>query len=84
MHTWKKFLKLQDKRLREQKRSLELNINHPLIHKIKSIFETDTTNPILKDYSELLFDLAVISEGGKIEDPAHFNKLLADMMLKAI
>ena len=79
-----KILKASGQKTPEQKRSLELNINHPLIHKIKSIFETDTTNPILKDYSELLFDLAVISEGGKIEDPAHFNKLLADMMLKAI
>jgi len=31
-----------------------------------------------------LYDLAVIGEGGKIEDPSRFNKLVADLMAEAI
>lgn len=67
-----------------QKRSLELNINHPLIAKMKNIFETDTTNPILKDYSEILLDIAIVSEGGKIDNPARFSQLIGDVMAKSI
>jgi len=52
--------------------------------KIKELFETDTTNPVLKDYSELLYDIAVISEGGKLDNPAKFSKQLGDLMTKAI
>ncbi|MBF0233670.1 MAG: molecular chaperone HtpG [Desulfamplus sp.] len=67
-----------------QKRSLELNINHPLIAKMKHIFETDTTNPILKDYSEILLDIAIVSEGGKIDNPSRFSKLVGEIMAKSI
>lgn len=67
-----------------QKRSLELNINHPLIDKMKLVFETDTTNPVLKDYSELLLDIAIVSEGGKIDNPARFSRLIGEMMSKSL
>ncbi|MBF0205161.1 MAG: molecular chaperone HtpG [Desulfamplus sp.] len=67
-----------------QKRSLELNINHPLIDRMKNIFETDTTNPVLQDYSEILLDIAIVSEGGKIDNPARFSRLIGDMMAKSI
>jgi molecular chaperone HtpG len=54
------------------------------MEKIKSVFEADTTNPVLKDYADLLFDLAVISEGGKIDNPSRFSKLMGEMMTKAL
>ncbi len=79
-----KILKASGQEAPDQKRSLELNINHPLMDKIKHIFETDTTNPVLKDYSDLLFDLAVISEGGKIENPSRFSRLVGELMEKAV
>ncbi len=52
--------------------------------KIKEIFESDTTSPVLTDYSDLLYDIAVISEGGKLDNPSRFSKLLGDLMAKAI
>ena len=79
-----KIMKASGQDAPEQKRSLELNVDHPVIDKIKGLFETDTTNPALQDYSELLLDIAVISEGGKIDNPARFSKLLGDMMAKAL
>jgi len=63
---------------------MEVNVNHPVMGKIKELFETDTTNPVLTDYSEILFDIAVISEGGKLDNPAKFSKQLGDLMTKAI
>jgi len=58
-----KIMKASGQDAPEQKRSLELNVDHPVIGKIKELFETDTTNPALQDYSELLLDIAIISEG---------------------
>ncbi|MDY0375969.1 MAG: molecular chaperone HtpG [Desulfobacterium sp.] len=79
-----KILKASGQEAPEQKRSLELNVGHPVMEKIKSVFETDSSNPVLQDYADLLFDLAVISEGGKIDNPARFSKLMGEMMTKAL
>ncbi len=79
-----KIMKASGQDMPAQKRSLELNINHPLIAKMKHIFETDTTNPVLKDYSEILLDVAIVSEGGKIDNPARFSQLIGDIMAKSL
>ena len=50
----------------------------------RGLFESDTTNPVLTDYADLLYDIAVISEGGKLDNPARFSSLLGDLMAKAI
>ena len=79
-----KILKSSGQAVPDQKRVLELNINHPVIEKIKNIFETDTTNPVLKDYIGLLYDMAIISEGGKIDNPSQFSKVIGDLMAGTI
>jgi len=79
-----KILKASGQKTPEQKRVMEVNVNHPVMEKIKEIFETDTTNPVLTDYSDLLFDIAVISEGGKLDNPSRFSRLMGDLMAKAI
>ncbi|MEX1299846.1 MAG: molecular chaperone HtpG [Desulfotignum sp.] len=79
-----KILKASGQKTPEQKRVMEVNVNHPVMGKIKQIFETDTTNPVLMDYADLLFDVAVISEGGKLDNPSRFSKLMGDLMAKAI
>lgn len=79
-----KIMKASGQDMPAQKRSLELNINHPLIAKMKNIFETDTTNPILKDYSEILLDIAIVSEGGKVDNPAGFSQRIGEIMAKSL
>ncbi|MCM2283539.1 MAG: molecular chaperone HtpG [Desulfobacula sp.] len=79
-----KILKASGQKSPEQKRVMEVNVNHPVLAKMKTIFETDTTNPVLKDYSELLLDIAVISEGGKLDNPARFSKQMGDLMAKSL
>ncbi|HOC60850.1 MAG TPA: molecular chaperone HtpG [Smithellaceae bacterium] len=68
----------------QTKRVLELNMEHPLLAKIRSIYEKDKESNILKDYTDLLFDMAVISEGGKLDNPSRFSKLIGDLMAGAI
>jgi molecular chaperone HtpG len=79
-----KILKASGKQAPQVKRVLELNIDHPVIDKIKTVFEKDKNDPALEDYSNLLLDMAVISEGGKVENPARFSKMVADLMARAI
>ena len=66
------------------KRVLELNMDHPVMAKIKKIHKTDKDNPLLKDYSLLLLDMAVIGEGGKLDNPSRFSKVVGDMMVGAL
>jgi molecular chaperone HtpG len=79
-----KILKASGQDAPDQKRTMEVNITHPVIEKIKTLFESDTNNPVIQDYSDLLFDLAVVSEGGKVENPSKFSKLVGDLMVNAI
>ncbi len=64
----------------ENKRVLELNMDHPVMEKIHGLFEANKDDPKLNDYIHLLLDLAVIGEGGKLNDPSRFSKLVGDLM----
>jgi len=79
-----KLLKASGQAPPDVKRVLELNMDHPVTEKIKSLFENDRDNPRLKDYSRLLFDIAVISEGGKIENPSEFSKMIGELLAGAL
>lgn len=79
-----KLLKASGQPLPESKRILELNIGHPVMEKIQAIFDKNKEDDSLKDYSSLLYDLAVVGEGGKIENPARFNKIIGEVMARAL
>ncbi len=79
-----KLLKASGGEMPESKRTLELNTRHPVIERINAMYEKDRENPALKEYSELLLDMAIISEGGKIDNPARFNKMVGGLMSNAL
>ncbi|MCP3955667.1 MAG: molecular chaperone HtpG [Desulfobacterales bacterium] len=79
-----KILKASGQQTPDTKRVLELNMDHPVMDKINAIFDKDAADPVLKDCAGLLFDLATISEGGKIEDPAAFTRRVGELMADAI
>ena len=56
---------------------LELNPTHPLITRLKE--ESDATR--FGDWTNLLFEQAVLAEGGQLEDPARFVKRLNGLLL---
>ncbi len=79
-----KILKSSGQETPDTKRVLELNMDHPVMERINTIFQKDAADPVLKDYSGLLMDLATISEGGKIDDPSAFTKRVGELMADAI
>lgn len=56
---------------------LELNPGHPLIARLKE--ESDTVR--FGDWTNLLFEQAMLAEGGQLEDPASFVKRLNGLLL---
>jgi molecular chaperone HtpG len=79
-----KILKSSGQEVPATKRILELNTGHPLMAKVNALFESDRDNPALGEYSQLLYDLAVVGEGGKVDNPGAFSKMVGELMSKAI
>jgi len=79
-----KIMKSTGQESAKTKRVLELNLDHPVITKIQDLLKQDKNDPKLKDYCNLLFDLATVVEGGKIENPSQFSKLVGELMSSAL
>ncbi|MBJ6751176.1 molecular chaperone HtpG [Geomonas anaerohicana] len=76
-----KILKAMNQEVPEGKRILELNPEHQIMQVMTAMFEKDKTNPKLADYSELLFDQALLTEGSPIKDPLRFTRLVSELMV---
>ena len=57
---------------------MEINTGHPLVERL----ETESDDERFSDLSKVLFDQALLAEGGQLEDPASFVRRLNDLMLK--
>ncbi|MBL0702101.1 MAG: molecular chaperone HtpG [Desulfosarcina sp.] len=79
-----KIIKSSGQKTPDVKRVLELNIDHPVMSQVKALFEKDPSVPAMKEYCNLFLDIALISEGGKVENPARFSKTIGELMSKAI
>ncbi|MGK5681908.1 molecular chaperone HtpG [Actinoplanes sp. URMC 104] len=66
------------------KRILELNPNHPLVGGLRAAHEQRADDPALPETAELLYGTALLAEGGDLEDPARFAKLLADRLARTV
>nr|WP_221381275.1 molecular chaperone HtpG [Actinoplanes polyasparticus] len=66
------------------KRILELNPNHPLVGGLRSAHEQRADDAALPETAELLYGTALLAEGGDLEDPARFAKLLADRLARTV
>ncbi|MEA5097984.1 MAG: molecular chaperone HtpG, partial [Burkholderiaceae bacterium] len=70
-----RMLKAAGQKAPESKPILEINPEHPLVQRLK--YETAKFD----DWSHLLFDQALLAEGGALVDPASFVKRLNQMLL---
>jgi len=66
----------------ERKKILEINPLHPIFDTMLRIFEKDREDNILKEYTALIFDQALLLEGSKPKDPVLFIKYLSNLMLE--
>lgn len=74
-----RMLKAAGQNAPESKPILEINPNHPLVTRLK--YENEESGKF-GDWSHLLFDQALLAEGGTLEDPAAFVRRMNEMLLK--
>ena len=61
-------------------RVLEINANHPIFSKLRSLYENDKDT--LKEYASLLYVQALLIEGVSIDDPVAFSNQICGLMTK--
>ena len=75
----RRMLEQAGQELPDSKPVLEVNLDHQLLKQVSAV-ESDED---FKDWAELLFEQAVLAEGGQLEDPAGFVQRVNRLMLKA-
>lgn len=63
-------------------RTLEVNAKHPLINVINGLVGEAEHAAKVKDWVELLYDQALLTEGSKIKDPAGFASRMNALLLQ--
>ena len=71
---------LPNNRSIQAKTSLEINENHPITEKLKSLYETD--KEALKSYAKILYAQAKLIEGLSIDNPTEISNLICDLISK--
>jgi molecular chaperone HtpG len=72
-----RILRESGQRVPATKPILEINADHPVVQRLKR--ESDAA--LFADWSHILFDQALLAEGGELEDPATFVKRLNSLTL---
>ncbi|MEE8482038.1 MAG: molecular chaperone HtpG [Acidiferrobacterales bacterium] len=72
-----RILKEAGQQLTATKKILEINPEHPLVKRLKKESDDDRFN----DWSYILFDQALLAEGGQLHDPANFVRRLNGLLL---
>lgn len=72
-----RILKSAGQEIQGAKPILEINPEHPIVVRMKD--EQDDKQ--FDDWAQILFDQALLSEGGKLDDPAGFVHRLNEMFL---
>ena len=70
-----RILKAAGQKVPDSKPILEINADHAIVKRLKP------DDPAFVDWASLLFDQALLAEGGQLEDPAGFVKRTNDLMI---
>jgi molecular chaperone HtpG len=81
LHTEELLKKMQNMPT-NSKKILEINPNHKIFEVLKLEFEKNGNSEIVKEYSELLLNQALIMEGLEIENPTKFANQISKLMTK--
>ena len=74
----RRMLEQAGQKMPDSKPVLEVNLDHQLLKQVATIDSEEQ----FKDWAELLFEQAVLAEGGQLEDPAGFVQRVNRLMLK--
>ena len=69
------FNDVSDKDVPASKPTLEVNPDHPLIKKLEGSEQFD-------DLAQVIFDQALLADGGQLEDPAAYLKRVNELLMR--
>ena len=72
-----RLLKAAGQKVPDSKPVLEINPMHPLVRRLKA----EVAGTRFDDWSHILFDQALLAEGGQLEDPGTFVKRINSLLL---
>ena len=71
----KKLMAANNQNISDEKRILEININHELVNKLKSLDEKQKDK-----FCEILYDHAKLMEGESLDDPKKYTNLVSELV----
>ncbi len=77
-------LKSMGQAVPERKRILEINPSHPIFEAMNKIFKEDRKSKDLADYTDLLYNQALLLEGSKPKDSTAFAKAISRLMVENV
>jgi len=75
-----KILKASGQNIPQSKRVLEVNIDHPAVERMKTMYEDGHDEEKLNEYVHMVYDLALIGEGKQVDNPARISRVLGELM----
>ena len=78
-----RLMRAMNQEVPKQLRLLELNPEHALLKRMKTMLAENKENPKLADYVELLYGQALLGEGSSLKNPQRFTRLVAELMANA-
>ncbi|ETR68922.1 MAG: molecular chaperone HtpG [Candidatus Magnetoglobus multicellularis str. Araruama] len=66
------------------KRILEINMDHPITVRLNDMFKANKEDEKVSEFIQIIYDLAVIGEGGKVENPGQFISKVGNMMVNTM
>ncbi len=78
-----KLLKDAGRDVPKGRRALEVNPKHPLIEHLRTVFTREPDAARTKEWIELIYDQAVLTEGGRPEDPNLFVQRVTALLTEA-
>ena len=73
----RRLLQAAGQKVATSKPILEINVGHPIVARLRE----GTQDAHFADWSRVLFDQALLSEGGELEDPAGFVTRMNNLFL---
>ena len=71
----KKLMAANNQNISDEKRILEININHELVNKLKSLDKNQKVK-----FCEILYDHAKLMEGESLDDPKKYTNLVSELV----
>lgn len=77
-----KLLKAMGQEVPATKKIFEINPTHPVFDAMNALLGDESKQDLLKEYTEMLYNQALILEGSKPRDPAAFAKTVSKLMVE--